>query len=274
MSKSSTQQVVVITGAASGIGAALAARYAKAGARLVLTDVDAARLAAVCAALRGQGAVVFERVADVADPAAWVQLAADSLAQVGPADVLINNAGVALATSVEAMTLEDAQWLMGINFWGVFHGVRAYQQQLCRRPGGAIVNISSIFAMLSAPTQSLYNASKAAVRAFSDSLREELRPHGVRVLCVHPGGIQTRIAQSSRTGDVRLIALDRGDMVKRFDKAARNTPEHAAAVIFNAQVGGKTRLLIGADARLGDWLYRLNPTRSSAWLTGILRRWG
>jgi short-subunit dehydrogenase len=283
-------KVVVITGAASGIGEALASQYATYGAKLVLADVDGVRLARVATALRNQGISVFDFPCDVAKPQDWAALAQASFNAFGPAHVLINNAGVALADTVEHMTEEDAQWLMGINFWGVFHGCRAYMAQLrssanasVGNTGVCIVNISSIFAMVSSPTQSLYNASKAAVRAFSDGLREELLPdphsttgagnaRPVQVLCVHPGGIQTRIAQSARVGDISAIATDHADMAKRFDEKARNTPAYAAQVIARAHLSGKTRVLIGADAHVADWLYRLWPAKASHWLTLLLKQ--
>lgn len=289
-------KVVVITGAASGIGRALAEHYAGLGARLVLADVQAEALQGVAEALRAQGTPVFHRVCDVANQGDWLALAEASQAAVGPACVLVNNAGVSLADSVQHMSLADAQWLMNINFWGVFNGCRTYLPQLqqsasqCKaRTGGAcIVNISSIFAMVSSPTQSLYNASKAAVRAFSDGLREELRAgqgggagggtgagptaQSIQVLCVHPGGIQTAIAQNARVGDVSAIAAGHEDLAARFDLAARNTPAYAARVIVNAHLAGKTRVLIGADAHVADWLYRLRPARSSAWLSWAIQK--
>jgi NADP-dependent 3-hydroxy acid dehydrogenase YdfG len=197
---------VVITGAASGIGEALARNLAAQGARLLLADVDIGRLDAVVAELRAGGADCLAQPCDVADVAAVQALADTALQAWGGADVVINNAGVGLVAPVHSLALADAHWLMNINFWGVVHGSRAFTPQLQARPGSVIVNISSIFAMVSMPTQSIYNASKAAVRGFSDALREELRASGVRVLCVHPGGIQTRIAQQARLGDISAVA--------------------------------------------------------------------
>ena len=195
---------VVITGAASGIGEALARNLAARGARLLLADLHVERLDAVVAELRASGTDCLAQPCDVADPAALHALAGMALHAWGGADVVINNAGVGLVAPVHSLDLDDAHWLMDINFWGVVHGCRAFMPQLQARQGGVIVNISSIFAMVSMPTQSIYNASKAAVRGFSDALREELRDSGVRVLCVHPGGIQTRIAQQARLGDISV----------------------------------------------------------------------
>lgn len=267
---------IVITGAASGIGEALAHAFAAQGARLLLADVHAERLDAVAAAVRAGGADCLAQVCDVADPAAVNALAGTAQAAWGGAHAVINNAGVGLVAPVYSLSLDDAHWLMNINFWGVVHGCRAFAPQLqaraARQEGAVIVNISSIFAMVSMPTQAIYNASKAAVRGFSDALREELRDSGVRVLCVHPGGIQTRIARDARLGDISPVADSPQALHAQFDQAARTTAPQAAQAIVQALQAEKTRLLIGADARWGDVLYRLWPTRVAPWLVALARR--
>lgn len=268
---SARDKCIVITGAAGGIGAALAQALAAQGARLLLCDVNAAGLAAVVQTLSQQGADCLSAVADVADPAAWVSLAGQAQAAWGGADVLVNNAGVGLVAPAESAEIADAQWLMDINFWGVVHGCRAFIPLLRGRPGAMIVNISSIFAMVSMPTQSFYNAAKAGVRAFSDALREELRPDAITLLCVHPGGVRTGIAEHSRLGDIRMLADSRQAMVDGFAEVARRTPAAAAQAIVGAMQRRRTRLLIGADARLLDWLFRLAPARASAWFSGLAR---
>lgn len=280
-------KTVVITGAASGIGQALAHAFGAQGARLLVADVDAARLELVAASLRQQGCTCLAQVCDVSQAAAVDALAARALQDLGGADVLINNAGVALVAPVKSLSLDDAHWLMNINFWGVVHGCRAFTPQLQARPGGVIVNLSSVFAMVSLPTQSIYNASKAAVRAFSDALREELRSsgsreqddrsnaqvHGIRVLCVHPGGIRTRLVEQARLGDIAAIADSPQALHSQFRRLARTSADEAAAAILKAVQGKPTRLLIGLDARVGDWLFRMVPARASAWFSA-LARWG
>ncbi len=267
--------VIVITGAGSGIGASLAKAYADTGARLALADLNPERLAQVAQGLRG--AQVLTQAFDVSDEAAWAAFAQTVVARWGVVDVVINNAGVALSDTVSNMKTSDAQWLIGVNWWGVFHGSRAFLPQLTaprsnrlHRP--CIVNISSVFAFVSMPTQSVYNASKAAVRAFCDSLREELRGHGVQVLCVHPGGIKTRIAQDGRLGDLAGLAADPQSFVARFDQFAPNSPAFAACKILRAQQRGQSRLRIGADAWLGDVLHRLFPASVSRWFTALMYR--
>jgi len=265
-------QVVVITGAASGIGEALSRQLAAQGARLLLADVDATRLDAVAQSLRQAGAICHARACDVADADAVQALADIAQRELGGTDLLVNNAGVALVAPVDSLDEADARWLMDINFWGVVHGCRAFGPQLRARPGRVVVNVSSVFALVSMPTQSIYNASKAAVRGFSDALREEWREAGVQVLCVHPGGIRTRIVRQARLGDISTIAASPQALHEDFDRAARTSAVDAAAAIAGAVLAGRTRLLIGMDAHVGDWLHRLAPARASAWFVALARR--
>ena len=277
---------VVITGAASGIGQALAQVYADAGADLLLADIDSQRLASLAETLTtqfkrtGTSQRVHTQTANVALEADMQSLAATALQELGGTDILINNAGVALVAPVLSGNPADAHWLMDINFWGVVHGCRAFAPQMQNRPDTVIVNISSIFAMLSLPTQAFYNASKAAVRAFSDSLREELRGssqlqaegrHGIHVLCVHPGGIRTRLVEQARLGDISAMAANADGLNRQFKRIARTSARQAAMAIMQATDKRKTRLLIGVDARVGDLFYRLYPARASAWFAGLLR---
>ncbi len=262
-------KAVVITGAASGIGEALATALAQRGARLLLCDIDGMGLVRVVDRLVQQGCECTGTVTDTGNEAALYALAQTAQERLGGADVLINNAGVSLVSPVEKLQTTDAHWLMNINFWGVVHGCQAFLPQLRKKPDALLVNISSIFAMVSMPTQSIYNASKAAVRGFSDALREELKGSTVGVLCVHPGGIKTNIANKARITDVSMVADSDQDMRDHFTKVARTTPAQAAQTIITAMEHGKTRVLIGSDAKLLDFLYRLFPTRSSGWLTAM-----
>jgi NAD(P)-dependent dehydrogenase (short-subunit alcohol dehydrogenase family) len=263
---------VVLTGAASGIGEALAHVLAGRGAKLLIADLDASRLVAVTDALRAEGASVEALTCDVADPATAPALAERAIALWGGADIVVNNAGVALVGPVETLPEADARWLMDINFWGVVRGCRAFVPQLRGRPGATLVNISSVFAFVAPPTQSMYAASKAAVRAFSDVLREELRDSGVRVLTVHPGGIRTRIVESARVVDLSVAADSKAALDAQFRRTARTTSQQAAAAIVRAIERGDTRLLIGVDARLGDWMFRLAPARAGRWFAALARR--
>lgn len=266
-------KTVVITGAGSGIGRALALEFGARGARLMLADLDAASLQAVAEQLRATGVDCTERVCDCGREADIHALAAATAETLGDADIVVNNAGVALVSTIEDARTEDAQWLMNINFWGVVHGCRAFLPQLRRRPQAVLVNISSIFAMISLPSQGYYNAAKAAVRGFSDALREELRDTPVSVLCVHPGGIKTNIANRARMVGGGGIGQSPEDMRRRFnEEAAITTAESAARQIVEAIGAGRSRLLIGRDARLADLLFRLAPASASKWISALARR--
>ncbi len=256
---------VVITGAASGIGEALALAAGKRGAKLLLADINADRLHALRTTLRAQNVEVSVMRTDVAVREDIDDLAKRAQELWGGADVLINNAGVSVMAPALAMKESDARWLMDINFWGVWNGCRAFGPQLQTRPAGVLVNMSSLFAWVSMPTQSIYNASKAAVRAYSDALREELAGTPVRVLTVFPGGVKTAIARSARTGDISLLAASKDEMVRAFETNALTTPDVAAERILRAVEDGRTtRLPIGKDATWADWLARLMPQTATA----------
>jgi NAD(P)-dependent dehydrogenase (short-subunit alcohol dehydrogenase family) len=279
-----SKRVVVISGAASGIGAALALALAQRGAALMLCDIHEKRLQDLHLSLTRQypeRAQQFRsQVLDVAVLASYRSLAEDVKAIWGRVDVVINNAGVSLIEPVASMSEQDAHWIMGINFWGVFNGCKAFIPLLQssqatknpEHPDSIIVNISSIFAMVSMPTQSLYNAAKAAVRGFSDALREELRGDGVQVLCVHPGGIKTRIVEQARFGDLRATGLNAEQMKSNFQSNAATTADSAAAQIIAAIETGQTRLLIGLDAKILDRLFRLLPASASRRFSKLIKK--
>ena len=260
---------VVITGAASGIGEALALACAARGARLLLADIDATGLDRVQQTVQALGAQCHTQVMDTGNEDAIKSLATYAEFTGAGADIVINNAGVGLLSPVGKLQTADAHWLMNINFWGVVYGCRAFIPQLRQRPDTVLVNISSIFAMVSIPTQSIYCASKAAVRGFSDALREELRGDGVDVLCVHPGGIQTNIVNSARITDATMVADSDQKLRDNFTKLARTSPAQAAMDIIEAIETRKTRVLIGTDARVMDWMFRLFPARSSRWMNSL-----
>ncbi|MFM1987112.1 MAG: hypothetical protein RJA99_69 [Pseudomonadota bacterium] len=263
---------VVLTGAASGIGEALARALAARGARLLLADRDAARLDAVAESLRAEGADCDAMACDVADARTAPALAARALERWGGADVVITNAGVALVGPVETVPEADARWLMDVNFWGTANGCRVFVPQLRGREGATLVVVSSVFAFVAPPTQAYYAASKAAVRAFADVLREEVRADGIRVLAVHPGGIRTRIVEQARVVDLAGTASSPDALERQFRVAARTSADDAAAAIVGALERGGTRLRIGVDARIGDWMFRLAPARASRWFASIAKR--
>ncbi len=254
--------VAVITGAASGIGRALAIDLAKLGAELALADVNTAGLEETRKLLGD--AVARTYTVDVAKASAVEDFARRVQHDFGRASLLVNNAGVALLGTFEEVALADMEWLIQINFWGVVYGCKFFLPLLQREPDAHIVNVSSIFGLIGPPGQTAYASAKFAVRGFTESLREELRATGaIKVTSVHPAGIATPIAEKARAGrgyksEARELALE------HFKNVAVIKPEEAARVIVKGILGNKTRVLIGADAYRIDRIQRLFPARASA----------
>jgi short-subunit dehydrogenase len=252
-------RVAAITGAASGIGRALAVELADRGAHLALTDVDEAGLAETVARCEGRNVKVTSRLVDVADRDAVFAWADAVAGEHGQVNLIANNAGVALGASVEAMSHEDFDWLLSINLGGVVHGTQAFLPHLKAAGEGHVVNISSVFGLVAVPTQSAYNAAKFGVRGFTDALRIELDIErcGVSATTVHPGGIKTNIARNARYHE--SVSLGTGDTDPRtaFDRMALTTPEKAARQILGAVQKNRRRALIGPDAKVIDLLARL-----------------
>ncbi|MFF7245859.1 SDR family NAD(P)-dependent oxidoreductase [Embleya sp. NPDC008237] len=248
-----------VTGAASGIGRALAFALAEHGAQLALSDVDAEGLGATAEQARQLGAeTVHADVVDVAQRAE-VQDWADATAErFGRVNLVINNAGVALTASVDEMEWADFEWIMGVNFWGVAHGTKSFLPHLRRADpahGAHVVNVSSSFGLFGMPLRSAYSATKYAVRGFSESLRNELRREGsgIGVTTAYPGGIKTAIVRNSRAAR----GTDRTEVAAVHDTLAKTSPEIAARAILTGVRRGRTRVCVGLDAKVMDLGTRL-----------------
>jgi NAD(P)-dependent dehydrogenase (short-subunit alcohol dehydrogenase family) len=251
-----SNQVAVITGAASGMGRSLSLQLAAEGARLAISDVDVTGLAETARRARLIGATVHEQRLDVANREAVTAYAATVMAEYGVVNLVINNAGIALSGDVEDMAFGDVERIMDVDFWGVVNGTMAFLPHLIASRDGRLVNISSLFGLVAMPGQSAYNAAKFAVRGFTEALRQEMliNGHAVTVTCVHPGGIKTNIVNNSTAVGGR----DVGALAELFDaKLARTTSEKAADVILRGARKGKARVLIGGDAKALDLLQRL-----------------
>ncbi|MDH6260702.1 SDR family oxidoreductase [Bradyrhizobium sp. BR13661] len=264
-----------ITGAASGIGRALAIELAQRGCDLALADRDEAGLKSLAAELGAQRKVSVHRV-DVGEPDDIAQFAREAIAAHPALNIVINNAGVALMGTFEEIDQAQMDWLFDINFWGVVHGTRAFLPHLKTRPEAHIVNVSSIFGIIAPPGQSAYAAAKFAVRGFSESVRHELAVAGnpVKLSVVHPGGVATSIARSSRTGVGVTDNARRAQMIDRFESAARTTPKDAALRIIRGIEKNQPRILIGNDARFMDILQRFRPGTYWASLQRRLEKMG
>jgi len=253
-------RVAAITGAGSGIGRALARELAGRRAQLALSDIDEVGLAETVGMCEGAGVKVTSQRVDVSDRDAVYRWADQVVDDHGAVNLVVNNAGVALGATIESMSYEDFEWLMSINFWGVVYGTKAFLPHLKATGDGHIVNLSSVFGLLSIPSQSAYNAAKFGVRGFTDALRIELDIDRCGVSCttVHPGGIKTNIARNARIDESVLdMAGSAEDTGRNFERIAMTTPEKAARQILTAVEHDKRRALIGPDAKVFDLVSRL-----------------
>lgn len=261
--KSFNDKVAAITGAGSGIGQQLAILLAKQGCHLSLSDVNEKGLADTVAQAQQFGVHVTSKKVDVANLEQMKAWAAETVQHHGRVNMIFNNAGVALGSTVEGASYEELEWIVNINFWGVVYGTKEFLPYIKQSKDGHIINVSSIFGLTSQPTQSAYNATKFAVRGFTESLRQELDMEncGVSATCVHPGGIRTNIAKAAKMNDsLKTLGMDAEKSIQAFDKFLRTPPEEAAQVILDGVAKDKRRVLIGADARVIDSMQRLLPT--------------
>jgi len=252
----------VLTGAAGGIGAALAVDLARRRTALALVDRDADGLARVADLARELGAAdVSTYVLDLSDGGDRLDLAAEVADRHGGADLLINNAGVTLTGTFEQNLMSDVDWLLEINLHAVLRMTKAFLPQLLARPGAHLVNVSSLFGLIAPPGQVAYVTSKFAVRGFTESLRNELEPRGVGVTVVHPGGIRTDIAVNARVSGPDPGG-EQAERTRRMAAAMLTLPpEEAARQIVAAIAARRPRLVITKEARAADLLVRLTPTR-------------
>lgn len=253
-------RTVVVTGAGSGIGRAVAQRLSRHGSPVAIVDVAAEALEETEAGCSGP---VLARTLDVSDRHGQMTFAADvDRWAPAPIGMVFNNAGVALSATVADGSTEDEQWLHAINFDGVVHGTRAFLPILQRQDSGTIVNTSSVFGLVGMPYQSAYCAAKFAVRGFTDSLRQELRGSGVRAAAVHPGGVKTNIVRNGRMRqDPMGVDRPADELAREFEAIASTTPERAAKIIHKGVDAGKARIMVGPDAYVFDALARIAPTR-------------
>lgn len=266
-------RVVAITGAASGIGAALARAFAAEGADVALSDVDADGLAETEIACKQLGYRVTTALVDVADRDAVFAWADEVERTLGRVNVIVNNAGVALIADVANMAHDDLRWVMDIDFWGVVHGTEAFLPKLEAAGEGHVVNISSVFGLMSIPGQAAYNAAKFAVRGYTDALRMELEIAGspISATTVHPGGIKTAIVRNARHA-ITVDGPSSDEIESDFEAAARTTPDEAAAQILRAVRRNRRRALIGPDAPVFDAVSRLPAALSQRLLVAGARR--
>ena len=272
------REAAAVTGAASGIGRALAIELSARGCDLALADRDEAGLQEIAAELaRTTSRKISVHRVDIGERSEIAEFAAAAIAAHPSLNILVNNAGVALLGQFNEIDQAEIEWLFNINFWGVVHSTRAFLSHLATRPEAHIVNVSSIYGIIAPPGQTAYSSAKFAVRGFSESLRHELQAASspVRVSVVHPGGVSTNIVRNMRMGAGLTDNERRALAIEWFDQIARTTPKDAALRIIRGIENNEPRILIGGDARFMDLLQRLRPAtywRVMAWWTERTRK--
>jgi len=272
------REAAAVTGAASGIGRALAIELSARGCDLALADRDEAGLQEIAAELaRTTSRKVSVHRVDIGERTEIAAFAAAAIAAHPSLNILVNNAGVALLGQFNEIDQAEIEWLFNINFWGVVHSTRAFLSHLATRPEAHIVNVSSIYGIIAPPGQTAYSSAKFAVRGFSESLRHELQAASspVRLSVVHPGGVSTNIVRNMRMGAGLTDNERRALAIEWFDQIARTTPKDAALRIIRGIENNEPRILIGGDARFMDLLQRLRPAtywRVMAWWTERTRK--
>jgi len=261
-------KAAVITGAGSGIGRALALQLSAAGASVALNDWNAETLQETLQQVESGGGDGWGSAFDVSDREAVFGFAEAVTNRFGQVDIVINNAGISLPLKpLDECMPEDIEKILKVNLWGVIHGSQAFLPYLKERPEAALVNLSSVFGLFGYPYQGPYNISKFAVRAFTETLRNELKDSNIVISSVHPGGIKTNIARNVQYKD----KAKHQEVIKTFDRMAPTSAEEAARVIIKGIQRKKQRILIGRDARFIDLVVRLLP---GAYQHILLRRFG
>jgi short-subunit dehydrogenase len=265
--KKLSDRVAVVTGAAGGIGRAVSVALAKEGCHLALCDVNAAGLEETAAQARELGRKVSTHIVDVSDKARMQAFAGEVFAEHGQVNILVNNAGVTVTAPFETHSLEDFEWIVGINFWGVIYGCKFFLPYLQKADEAHIVNLSSLFGLLGVPSQSSYCATKFAVHGFSEALWVELRDQKIGVTSVHPGGVRTDIAKSARSETKAQKDLAIG-VIDRFSVS----PEHCAKLIVSAIKKNKMKQLVTRETHIVSIAKRLAPQLPQRVMVGGYRR--
>jgi len=262
-------KVAAITGAASGIGQMLALNLSKNGCEVAISDIDIKGLEKTAEMVRAQNGKASIHEVNVADQSQVKKYAAEVVKEHDRVDMIINNAGVAVAQSIDDVSYEDFEWVVDINFWGVVYGCKEFLPYLNKQPESHIVNISSVNGFITWQNNGPYCATKFAVKGFTETLWQELRNTNVRVSCVHPGGIRTNIIRNARFYESPGKKLTHEQSVKAFDKFAGTSPEKAAQQIISGIKKNKRRILVGKDAYVLDVLTRQFPNKFVGFVASV-----
>lgn len=262
-------KVAVITGAGSGIGRALGVELAKEGMELVIADIDKEGLLETFDMIKGQGSKVTKYVLDVSDQKTVHEFAESVNSEGKGVDVLINNAGVLLCDTLENVPHEDFARVMDVNFWGVVNVTKAFLPYMKNQGAAHIVNMSSLAGIVTTPCNGPYAISKSAVKAFTETLTQELRGTGIRVSCVIAGGVRTNIFRKAAKFRSATPGMTSEECAAWYENAAKTTPDQAAKIIIKGIKKNKPRIMIGSDARVVDFIARIIPVRTNV-VAGIV----
>ncbi len=256
-------KVAVVTGAGSGIGRATALALAEEGCQLAISDINEQELLVTQGLIEAYNVKVHAHNLNVADQNAVYEYADEVAAVFGKVNIVVNNAGVAINGSLENTSIEDFEWIMNINFWGMVYGSMAFLPHLKQSGEGHICNVSSMCSITAFAAVGAYSCSKFAIRAFSEALCTELAVEecGVGVTSIQPGLIKTNLVRGARIDNAILEAqgMDVEEFQANYKKQAFNTPETVAKAIVKSIKKNKLRALVGFDAHLVDWATRLFP---------------
>jgi len=267
--KNLKNKVAAVTGAASGIGRCLALNLAAEGCHLAISDINEEELKKTAEMLKGEDVKVSTFKLDVSNREQVYQWADSVVKEFGQVDIIINNAGVAVSDTLEDISYENFEWAFNIDFWGVVYGTKAFLPHLRKRPEGNIVNISSINGIIPFPYNGPYNCAKFAVKAFNETLIQEIGKSNINVTSVHPGGIKTNIAKNMRFVKHYNEETEKETLVGLVDKTFMTKPEKCAEEIVAAIKKNKKRLLVGIDSKVMDLMARLLPVTAYK-LVGIM----
>ena len=262
--KNLNNKVAAVTGAGSGIGQALAINLAAKGCHLALSDINEKGLLETQERLKPYKVNVTQQKLDVTDKKAVYKWADQVVKDHGKVNLIFNNAGVALSGTVDTLSLDDYECVMNVNFWGVLYGTKAFLPHLEASGEGHVINISSVFGLTSQPLMSGYNASKFAVRGFTESLRQDLdiTHSNVSATCIHPGGIKTNIAKCARMNEsvANILGGSREKSLADMERMFLHTADNAAKSILKGVQKNERRVLVGMDAKVLDGMARVFPT--------------
>lgn len=270
--KNLANNVVVITGAASGMGRELAIQLADLGCRLAISDVNEEELQKTLELISGNKSQIRTDKLNVADEAAVRAYVDTVIDEFGCVDRVINNAGIAVTDSIKDVSMEEFRLIMDVNFWGVVYGTKFFLPHLLEREEASVVNISSVNAFIPFPHNGPYNCSKYAVCGFNETMHQELEGTNVRLLSVHPGGIKTNIARNSLFHKGPNPKASKEKVVAEFDRITMTSASKAATKIIEAMANNKKRLMIGPDAYVFEYFKRLAPQLSVSLMSKLASR--